>query len=168
LLQGIGFTWLLSLPMRGSMRTGYHIPCTVLPLVGARLDCRVLGLELFFLTWSPGFSRGSHCPRGSTCYDRQAGAQSHWIAPPCLTISHGTVQDSHHPSPRVRESWGGAPSSVGEVSSPRVLELGSRDFASVREDFLAGVIMPIMRVEGEEPLILYSRGLESRAREPSC
>jgi hypothetical protein len=67
----------------------------------------------------------------------------------CLTISHGTAQDSHCPSLTMRESWGRAPSSSGEGLSPRVLELA-------------------MRVEGEESPSLYKRGLEFGAWEPSC
>jgi hypothetical protein len=38
------------------------------------------------------------------------------------------MQDSHHPFPRVRDPWGGAPSSDGEDLSPRALE-------SVRKGF---------------------------------
>jgi hypothetical protein len=50
-----------------------------------------------------------------------------------------------------------------------VLEPVKRDSASIRGDFPAvGAIMLVMRVEGEEPLSLDLRGLESGTREPSC
>jgi hypothetical protein len=49
-----------------------------------------------------------------------------------------------------------------------VFEPTRKDLASVREDFLVGVIMLVMRVEGEDPLSPNSRGLESGAREASC
>jgi hypothetical protein len=78
------------------------------------------------------------------------------------------VQDSHHPFPRVRESWDGVPGSSGEGLSPWVLDLVRKDLASIREDFPVGAIMLVMRVEGEEPRSLYSRGLESGAQETSC
>jgi hypothetical protein len=45
------------------------------------------------------------------------------------------------------------------------LSLEKRDSASIKGDFpTAGVIMPVMRVEGEEPLGPDSRGLESDAQ----
>jgi hypothetical protein len=56
LLRGVSFTWLLSLPTRGLMRMSYPTPCTILLHVGIKLECRVLGLGLFFFTWSPSFS----------------------------------------------------------------------------------------------------------------
>jgi hypothetical protein len=78
LLRGVGFTWLLSLPTWGSMWMSYLAPCTVLPPMGVRLEHRVPCLALFF-SWSPSFSRESHCLNGLACCDRQAREQSPWI-----------------------------------------------------------------------------------------
>jgi hypothetical protein len=47
------------------------------------------------------------------------------------------------------------------------LSLEKRDSTSVRGDFpAAGVIMPVMRVDKEEPLGLDLRGVESGTQEP--
>jgi hypothetical protein len=56
----------------------YPRPPTVLLPGGVRLECEALGSMLFFFTLSPRFSCRSHCPRGPTCYDHQAKAQSPW------------------------------------------------------------------------------------------
>jgi hypothetical protein len=56
-------------------------------------------------------------------------------ASPCLITLHGTVQDAHCPFLRVRDSWGEAPGSGVEGSTPQVLELVEMDFASVRVEF---------------------------------
>jgi hypothetical protein len=69
---------------------GYPIPCTVLLPVGFGLERRVLGLGLFFFTWSPSFSLGSLFPSGPSCYDRQTGAQSPWIG---TTLSNHLTWD---------------------------------------------------------------------------
>jgi hypothetical protein len=90
-------------------------------------------------------------------------------APPCLITSRGMVQDSHHHFLRVRDPWDGEPCSDGEGLSPRVLELVKRDYVLVKGDFpTAGVITPVMCVDGEVPLSPDSRGLESTTRQPSC
>jgi hypothetical protein len=97
------------------------------------------------------------------------GLKAFGQAPPCVITSHGTVQDSHCPFPRVRDPWGGALGSIGEGSSPRVLELVKRGFCFCQMGLSCnGVIMSVMRVEGEEALSPDLRGLESGAREPSC
>jgi hypothetical protein len=89
--------------------------------------------------------------------------------PPCLITSRGTVQDSHHPFLRVSDLWGEAPCSDGGGSSPRVLESVKKGFCPCRRGFpTAGVITPVMRVEGEVPLSPDSIGLVSGTQEPSC
>jgi hypothetical protein len=88
---------------------------------------------------------------------------------PCLITSRGMVQDSHHPFPRVRDPWGGAPCSGGEGLSPQAFELIKRDSALVRGDFPPVVVITlVMRVEGEVPLSPDSRGLVPSTREPCC
>jgi hypothetical protein len=52
------------------------------------LECIVLGWRLFFRTWLPSLSWGSHCPRGPTCCNRKAGAQNPWTG---VTVSQSPL-----------------------------------------------------------------------------
>jgi hypothetical protein len=57
----------------------------------------------------------------------------------------------------------------GRFESFRALSWQEKDSAFVRGDFtVTGVTVPVVHVEGEEPLTSDSKSLESGALEPSC